>query len=192
MAPGSVSGGCKGIHRCGRYPVFSIYLLRRTRGNLLFDPPKLGDHPPTGELIAPLYHSLLLLQSPSLRRQLWPTGRRSPSSSIIVLWTALYQARGGGLSTVSCARFYVAGRRRLSTVSLVRLYIVERRGRLSTVPFVRFYIAVGWGRLSTVLCVRFYIAEGGTALYRPLCSVLHSGEEGTALYRPLCSVFYSN
>ena len=32
-----------------------------------FDPPKLGDRSPTGELIAPLYHSLLLQSSPWLR-----------------------------------------------------------------------------------------------------------------------------
>ena len=37
----------------------SIYLLRRAIRNLHFDPRKLGDRPPTGELIAPLYHSLL-------------------------------------------------------------------------------------------------------------------------------------
>ena len=75
----------------------SIYVLRRARRDLYFDPPKLGDRPPTSELIAPLYHSLLLLQSPSLRTQLWPTGRQSPPSSIIIvlLWTALYQAGGG-------------------------------------------------------------------------------------------------
>ena len=30
--------------------------------NLHFDPPKLGNRPPRGELIAPLYHSLLLLR----------------------------------------------------------------------------------------------------------------------------------
>ena len=43
----------------------SIYPLRR---NLHFDPTKLelGDRPRTGEIIAPMYHSLLL-QSPSLR-----------------------------------------------------------------------------------------------------------------------------
>ena len=29
----------------------SIHLLRRARRNLHFDPPKLGDRPPTGELI---------------------------------------------------------------------------------------------------------------------------------------------
>ena len=44
----------------------SIYLLRKARRNLHFDPPKLDDPPPKSELMAPLYHSLLL-QSPSLR-----------------------------------------------------------------------------------------------------------------------------
>ena len=43
----------------------SICLLRRARRNPHFDPPKLGDHPSTSQLIAPLYHSLLL-QSASL------------------------------------------------------------------------------------------------------------------------------
>ena len=38
----------------------AIYLLRGARRNLYFDPPKLGDRPPTSELI-PLYHSLRLL-----------------------------------------------------------------------------------------------------------------------------------
>ena len=36
----------------------SIYLLRRARRNPHFDPPKLGDRPPTGERTSPLYHSL--------------------------------------------------------------------------------------------------------------------------------------
>ena len=127
MAPGSASGGCKGIHRCvadTRY--LSIYLLRRARRNVHFDPPNLGDRPSTGELIAPLYHSLLLLRSPSLRTQLWPTGRQSPPSSTLVLQTALYQAGGGRLSTVPCLWFNIAG-----------------RGRLSTVPFLRFYVGEG-------------------------------------------------
>ena len=63
----------------------SIYLLRRATRNLHFDPTNLGDRPPTGEFIAPLHHTLLLLlQSPSLPTQPWPTGRRSPPSSNIV------------------------------------------------------------------------------------------------------------
>ena len=35
----------------------------------------------TGELIAPLYHSLLMQLLPSLRTQPWSTGHRSPPSS---------------------------------------------------------------------------------------------------------------
>ena len=63
----------------------SIKLLRRATKNLHFDPTNLGDRPPTGEFIAPLHHTLLLLlQSPSLPTQPWPTGRRSPPSSNIV------------------------------------------------------------------------------------------------------------
>ena len=54
MAPGSVSGGytLSGIADT-RY--LSIYRLRRARRNLHFDPPKLGHHPPAGELVSPLY-----------------------------------------------------------------------------------------------------------------------------------------
>ena len=44
--------------RTHRY--FSSYLLRRGRRNIHFDPPKLGNRPPTSELISPLYHSLIL------------------------------------------------------------------------------------------------------------------------------------
>ena len=43
----------------------SVYMLRKTKRNPHFDPPKLGNLPPTSELTAPLYHSLLL-QSPLL------------------------------------------------------------------------------------------------------------------------------
>ena len=57
---------CKGIHRCGRYSVSLDHMLRKARGNLHLYPPKLGDPPPTSELLALLHHSLLL-QLPSLR-----------------------------------------------------------------------------------------------------------------------------
>ena len=60
MTPGAVGGGVARVHTGvadTRY--LSIYLLRRARKNLYFDPP--ADRPPTGELIAPLYHSLLLV-----------------------------------------------------------------------------------------------------------------------------------
>ena len=59
---------CKGILtgvEDARY-LSTWYMLRKARRNLHFDPPKLGDPPPTSEPIAPFYHSLLL-QSPSLR-----------------------------------------------------------------------------------------------------------------------------
>ena len=139
--------------------------------------------PVAAQLIAPLSHSLLLLQSPPLSTQRWwSTGRRSPPSSIGVLWTALYKAGEGDGSLP---------RGRLSTVPCVRFYI-EGRGRLSTVPFVRFHIAQG-GRTARYrpLCSVLYSREGGTALYRPLCSVLRSAGARTALYRPLWSVFNS-
>ena len=126
MTPGSVSGVGRVYTGVADTRYLSIYLLRRVRRNHLhFDPPKLGDRPPTGELIAPSYHSILLLRSPSLSMLLWPAGRRSPPSSIIVLWTALYQAGGGRFSTVPC------------------LFNISGRGRLATVPCVRFYIAEG-------------------------------------------------
>ena len=68
MAPGSVTAAVGVARVCTcvadtRY--LSICLLRRARRNPHFDPPKLGDHPSTSQLIAPLYHSLLL-QSASL------------------------------------------------------------------------------------------------------------------------------
>ena len=52
LAPGSVSGGCEGICTglADTRHLF-INLLRSARGNLHCDPPKLGDRPPTGELI---------------------------------------------------------------------------------------------------------------------------------------------
>ena len=63
MAPGSVSGSCKRayIHRyVWQIPGIdlSITLVRRARRNPHFDPPKVGDRPPTGELRAPLHHTL--------------------------------------------------------------------------------------------------------------------------------------
>ena len=156
MAPGSASGGCKGIHRCvadTRY--LSIYLLRRASRNLHFDPPKLGDRPPTSELIRSSFapSSLLLLKSSSLRTQLWPTGRRSPPSSVIVLRTALHQAGAGtAIYRLLCSVIYC------------------REGKALNHP------------LCFVLCSRggdlFYVAEGGTALYSTLCSGLYSRGRG--------------
>ena len=101
----------------------SIYLLKRARRNLHFDPPQLGHRPPTGELITPLYHSLLLLRSPSLRTQLWPTGRRSlPSGIDHGTMDGLVSSRGGGSSLQSP----------------LFVFIEQKGGRLSTVPCVRF------------------------------------------------------
>ena len=68
-------GGCKGIHCLGDAGYLSTYRPICWGGEKVptFDPPKLGDRPPTGEIIDPLYQSLLLLQLPSLRTQpLWP------------------------------------------------------------------------------------------------------------------------
>ena len=58
---------CKGISRCGRCPAsIDQYAEEGKKEPNFFHPPKLDDPPPTSELMAPLYHSLLL-QSPSLR-----------------------------------------------------------------------------------------------------------------------------
>ena len=70
----------------------SIYMLMKARTNVYFDPPKLGDPPPTSELFAPLFHSLLMLQSLSL--QYATVAYWSPPSSIL-LWKALHQKQGG-------------------------------------------------------------------------------------------------
>ena len=123
--------------------------------------------------VAPLYHSLLLLHSPSLRTQLWPTGRRSPPSSIIVLWTALYQFGGTTLYRPLCSVLY---RREGTALYRPLCSVLYSRGR-------------GDGSLPSPV-FDLYSRGVGTALYRPLCLGLHSGGEGTALYRPLCLVFY--
>ena len=60
MAPSSVSGGCKGIHRCGRYQVSSDLDLSADEGKILhFVPPRRGDRLCTGELIPPFNLSLI-------------------------------------------------------------------------------------------------------------------------------------
>ena len=87
-----ITGLPRPYHHNIRY--LSIYLLGWARKNLQLDPPKVGDRQPTADeltyvyVVAPLYHSLLLLlllQSPSLRS----------GSSVIVIWRALYQAWEG-------------------------------------------------------------------------------------------------
>ena len=57
---------CKGIDGCGRHPVSICVSVEEGKKKLLFDSSKLGNRPPTGELIVPLTH-LLLLQWPTLR-----------------------------------------------------------------------------------------------------------------------------
>ena len=105
MAPGSVGGGCTGIHKCGRYPVSIDLSAEEGKKELTFDPSRLGDRPPTGEL-----SSFVLLTTTAAvtvtSTQLWSTGRRSPPSSIIVLCAVLHQADGGRLSAVPCVWFY--------------------------------------------------------------------------------------
>ena len=83
MTPGAVIDCCKGICRCGKYPVFiDLSAEEGKRRNLHFDPPKLGDRPPTtSELIAPWHHSRLCC---SRRHYAAVTYYRSRSSSIIL------------------------------------------------------------------------------------------------------------
>ena len=53
--------GYTGVTICGRHPVSIDLSAEVGKKTLHFGLPKLGDRPPAGELIAPLYHSLLLL-----------------------------------------------------------------------------------------------------------------------------------
>ena len=53
------------------YP--SVNMLRKARRNGYFDPPKVADAPLTSDLIAPLYHLLLLAAAVVVTTYLWPT-----------------------------------------------------------------------------------------------------------------------
>ena len=63
---------CKGILYTGVKDTqyVSIYMLRKARRNLHFDPPKLDDPPPKSELMAPLYP--LATAAVAVTTQLWP------------------------------------------------------------------------------------------------------------------------
>ena len=100
----------------------SMYLLRRARSNLNFDPPKLGDHPPTSDLIASLYQSPLR-QSRPLRS----CGLQVATHSYYSTMDGLVSTRRGTALNRPCVWFYTAGRRQRSTVPLVD-FIQERRG----------------------------------------------------------------
>ena len=55
MAPGAHSGCCKGIDRCARSPAsfdLSAEEVKTEPTSIHFVPRKLGDHPPTRELVA--------------------------------------------------------------------------------------------------------------------------------------------
>ena len=91
----------------------SIYQLRRARRNLHFDPPKHGDGRPTGELIDPLYDSLL-----------------TPAADAVDVTT--YGA--------SCG-LQIAGRHPVVLEYYGRHCVNQGRGWLSTVPFVLFNVA---------------------------------------------------
>ena len=51
MAPDSVSAGCKGIHRCGRYPVSADPPAEEGKKEPAFRSAHTCDRPPTGKLI---------------------------------------------------------------------------------------------------------------------------------------------
>ena len=87
---------CKDIHSCGRY-ISGIYRsncllpsIRKARNNLHFDPPKLGDPPPTRERAHNSFVPRTTAAS-AITTQLRPIGR-PPSNTrcIIVLWKDLY------------------------------------------------------------------------------------------------------
>ena len=125
----------------------SIYMLRRATRKLRFFSsaqawrPAVyeGDHssfvPPTTAAAA------VATSTPQV-----PVAYRSSLGSInIILWKALYQARGGGVSLPSpVLRFMLRGGK-TSLPSPVSLYSGGRR--LSTVPYVCLYIAGGDGSL---------------------------------------------
>ena len=55
MAPGALTGCCKGIDRCARYPVsfdLSAEEVKTEPTSIHFVPRKLGNRPPTRELVA--------------------------------------------------------------------------------------------------------------------------------------------
>ena len=139
--------------------------------NLFFHPPKLGDPPPTTYGRAHTSFVPLTAAAVTVTTQYAAVAYRSPSSSIIVLWNALYQAGGGGgsLPGQDCVRFS-GGRRALYRP--LCWFLSSRGGRLCTVP-----------------CVRF-IQQGGTALCRPLCSVYITGGD-SSLPSPACSFLYT-
>ena len=98
---------CKGIERCGRCPVSIdiLYEVYAKEGEkvLHFDPPKRGDPPPSSELIALWYSSLLPWSSSprncwlSIAAQ-WYCGIRTMESPVL--------RRGEGrLHTIPCVRF---------------------------------------------------------------------------------------
>ena len=73
----------------------SQYMLRKARMNLFFHPPKLGDPPPTTYGRAHTSFVPLTAAAVTVTTQYAAVAYRSPSSSIIVLWKALYQGGGG-------------------------------------------------------------------------------------------------
>ena len=157
----------------GRYlSTFTVY-AKEARRNLFFHPPKLGDPPPTINTYGRAHSSFVPLTAAAVTvtKQYAAVAYRSPPSSIIVLWKALY--RGGG---------------RLPTGSGLRSFLYSGGRRALYRPLCWFLYSRG-GRLCTVPCVRF-IQQGGTALCRPLCSVYITGGN-SSLPSPACSFLYT-
>ena len=95
---------CKGVYRCGRYPVLvSIYMLSKEGKKEPTFMSAQAWRPATSELIAPLYHSLLL-QSPSIRTHLWPIGRRPV---VFSCYRPCIKQGGDGSLPFPCVRFYI-------------------------------------------------------------------------------------
>ena len=132
----------------------SQYMLRKARMNLFFHPPKLGDPPPTTYGRAHTSFVPLTAAAVTVTTQYAAVAYRSPSSSIIVLWNALYQAGGGGgsLPGQDCVRFYIAEVGGLCIVPCVGSYTAEAD---DSVPSPVFGLYSRGGRLCAVPCVRF-------------------------------------
>ena len=117
--------------------------------------------------VAPLYHPLLLW-SPSLQVRscgLYITARFYYYN--IILWKALYQARGGDGSLPSPVFGFI--KRGEALYHLLCLGFIYG-GRLSTAPCVRFYRTGEGGSLPS--SVRLYIAGRDGSLPSPVFGIL--------------------
>ena len=86
-----------------RYWYVSIYMLSKEGKKEPTFMSAQAWRPATSELIAPLYHSLLL-QSPSIRTHLWPIGRRPV---VFSCYRPCIKQGGDGSLPFPCVRFYI-------------------------------------------------------------------------------------